>query len=97
MAAMVQCPPKVVPTGPLPAATQGLADPAVWSSLSCSLLDCQKKFWRLHVQKLQLKKAPKKVSREKQLSLLRAKIDVVAQQIARSEQDCAALSRKVER
>ena len=28
-------------------------------------------------------KAPKKVSREKQLSLLRAKIDVVAQQIAR--------------
>ena len=27
--------------------------------------------------------APKKVSREKQLSLLRAKIDVVAQQIAR--------------
>ena len=35
------------------------------------------------MQRLQLKKAPKKVSREKQLSLLRAKIDVVAQQIAR--------------
>ena len=35
------------------------------------------------MQRLQLKKLPKKVSWEKQLSLLRAKIDVVAQQIAR--------------
>ena len=35
------------------------------------------------MQGLQVKKTPKKVSREKQFSLLRPKIDVVAQQIAR--------------
>ena len=77
-----QFPPKVVPSGPLLAATQGLADPAVVLPLLQSL-GLPEEVLEVVRAKIATQKAPKKVSREKQLSLLRAKIDVVAQQIAR--------------
>ena len=38
-------------------------------------------------------KTPKKISGENELSLLRAKIDVLDQQITRAEQVCAVPSR----
>ena len=77
-----QFPPKVVPTGPSPAATQGSADPAVVLPLLQSL-GLPEEVLEVVRAKIATQKAPRKVSREKQLSLLRAKIDVVAQQIAR--------------
>ena len=56
---------------------------SVSSESVAHLSSCQWRCWKLFGQGLQRKKAPKKVSREKQLSLLRAKIDVLAQQITR--------------
>ena len=54
-----QSPPKVVPTGPLPSSNQGLANPALVLPLLQSL-GCQRKFSRLYVQGLQLKKSSQK-------------------------------------
>ena len=54
-----QSPPKVVPTGPLPSSNQGLADPPLVLPILQSL-GCLKKFWKLCVQGLQLKKLPRK-------------------------------------
>ena len=77
-----QSPPKVVPTGPVPSSNQGLADPA----LILPLLQClglPEEVLEAVRARIATQKAPKKVSRGKQLSLLRAMIDVLAQQITR--------------
>ena len=72
----------MAPTGPAPASSNGLADPAVLLPLSQSL-GLPEEVLEAVRAKVASQKAPKKVSREKQLSLLRAKIDVFAQQITR--------------
>ena len=77
-----QSPPKVVPAGPLPSSNQGLADLALVLPILQSL-GLPEEVLEVVRARIATQKAPKKVSREKQLSLLRAKIDVVAQQIAR--------------
>ena len=77
-----QSPPKVVPTGPLPSSNQCLADPTMLLPLLQSL-GLPEEVLEAVRARLAAHKAPKKVSREKQPSLLRAKIDVVAPQIAR--------------
>ena len=77
-----QSAPAVAPTGPLPKANQNLADPALLLPLLQSL-GLPEEVLEAVRAKVAIPKAPKKVSREKQLSLIRAKIDVVAQQISR--------------
>ena len=77
-----QSAPAVAPTGPLPKANQNLADPALLLPLLQSL-GLPEEVLEAVRAKVAIQKAPKKVSREKQLSLIRAKIDVVAQQISR--------------
>ena len=77
-----QSAPNVVPTKPLPTPTQGLADPAMLLPLLQSLGLLEEVLEAVRA-KVVTPKAPKKVSREKQLSLIRAKIDVVDQQISR--------------
>ena len=77
-----QSPPKVVPTGPVPSCNQGLADPALILPLLQSL-GLPEEVLDADPARIATQKAPTKVSREKQLSLLRAKIDVLAQQITR--------------
>ena len=77
-----QSPPKVAPTMPAPTTGDGFADPAVLLPLLQSL-GLPEEVLEAVRAKVASQKAPKKVSREKQLSLLRAKIDVLAQQITR--------------
>ena len=77
-----QSPPKVLPTGPVPSSNQGLAVPALILPLLQSL-GLPEEVLEAVRARIATQKAPKKVFREKQLSLLRAKIDVLAQQITR--------------
>ena len=77
-----QSPPKVVLPGPVPSSNQGLADPALILPLLQSL-GLPEEVLEAVRARIATQKAPKKVSREKQLSLLRAKIDMLAQQITR--------------
>ena len=77
-----QSAPNVVPTRPLPTSNQGLADPALLLPLLQSL-GLPESVLEAVRAKVVTPKAPKKVSREKQLSLIRAKTDVVDQQISR--------------
>ena len=77
-----QSPPNVAPTGPAAASNNGLAGPALILPLLQSL-GLPEEVLEAVRARIATQKAPKKVSREKQLSLLRAKIDVLAQQITR--------------
>ena len=77
-----QSPPKVLPTGPVPSSNQGLADPALILPLLQSL-GLPEEVLEAVRARIATQKAPKKVSREKELSLLRAKTNVLAQQITR--------------
>ena len=77
-----QFPPNEVPTGPVPASIQGLADPAMLLPLLQSLGLPEEV-----LEAVRARVATQESSQEgfsgKQLSLLRAKIDVLAQQITR--------------
>ena len=77
-----QSPPNVAPTMPAPTSGNGLADPAVLLPLVQSL-GLPEKVVELVRARVALPKTPKKKSREKELSLLRAKIDVLDQQTTR--------------
>ena len=72
----------MAPTGPAPARKNGLADLAVLLPLLQSL-GLPEEVLEVVRARVASQKAPKKVSREKQLSLLRTKIDVLDQQITR--------------
>ena len=67
---------------PAPTSGNGLADPAVLLPLLQSL-GLPEEVMEVVRARVALQKTPKKVSREKELSLLRAKIDVLDQQITR--------------
>ena len=91
-----QSPLNVAPTAPAPTSGNGLADPAVLLPLLQSL-GLPVEVMVVVRARVAPQKTPKKVSRRKELSLHRAKIDVLDQQITRLNKSVLFHHEKVER